>query len=256
MTRFTPAEFAEFFYLHESVPLHLGSSTDRHFVEGYSIHRNNVLASPVEALRQAFPAVQRLLGKEYFTALCQHYIALHPPRSAVYHEYGGSLSDFIATFPPLQNLPYLADVARLEWARLCAFHAGDGLPLRVDPGCIESLTGILSQPVCWHPSVTLIYSEHPLFSLWQSQIDISAPPSRAEWYSDIVLVWRQGITLRTERVTQHTASLMEGLKAGVRLSDQLENGEVQADTLIESFALLLEWQILQAVSPATLPQHD
>ncbi len=256
MTRYTPAEFADFLYQHESVPLHLGNSTDRHFVEGFSIHRNNVHASPVEALRQAFPVVQRLLGGEYFTALCQHYIALHPPRSAVYHEYGATLADFIATFPPLQNMAYLTDIARLEWARLCAFHAGDGLPLRADPASIENLTEILSQPVCWHPSVTLIFSDHPLFSLWQSQTDMSAPPSRAEWYSDIVLVWRQGMRLRTERITPHTARLMETLKVGVSLSACIEYGEEQANVLLQTFALLLQWQTLQTVSPAALPQRQ
>lgn len=56
-------------------------------------------------------------------ALCRHFTARHPPRSAVLHEYDGDVADFIASFPCLAQMNYLADIARLEWARLCAFHA-------------------------------------------------------------------------------------------------------------------------------------
>jgi len=51
---------------------------------------------------------------------------LHPrasARAAALAEYGDGFADFLAGFAPAQSLPYLADVARLEWAINAAYHA-------------------------------------------------------------------------------------------------------------------------------------
>lgn len=97
----TLAAFAQGLLLPETVPLHLGEATDAGFAARFAIHRNNVRSARTEALRQGFPVLERLLGAEYFTALAGVFIQQHPPRSAVFHEYGAELADFIEAFPPL-----------------------------------------------------------------------------------------------------------------------------------------------------------
>lgn len=244
MTPFLTDDFAKALSKLDVVPLQHAAGRDGHFSRGFAVHRNNVQSAPIEALRQAFPVLQRLLGDEYFSALAQLYVGQNPPRSAVYLEYGADLADFIAAFPPLAKLGYLADIACLEWARLRAFHAADGLPLPVEALDAKGLERLMIEPLCWHPSVTLIESAHPLFRLWQSQIHTTATPSSAEWERESVLVWRQELALRTEPVTRPVADLLLAFKHGAYLNTLLAQPSLPVQDVMPCLARLLHEQVL------------
>ena len=47
-------------------------------------------------------------------------------------DYGGDFADFVEGFAPAASVPYLAAVARLERARVQAYHAADSQPLTAD----------------------------------------------------------------------------------------------------------------------------
>src|SRR5690606_15015602 len=83
----------------------------------FAVYRNNVVVGLVNALAARFPALQRIVGEEFFRAMAQLYVRAHPPRSRLLMEYGDGFADFIAAFEPAAELPYLADIARLEAAR-------------------------------------------------------------------------------------------------------------------------------------------
>lgn len=95
----------------------------------FSVYRNNVYASLMDVLAGRFPVVARLVGEEFFRAMARSYIAREPPRSAVLIRYGASFPAFIASFAPAESVPYLVDIASLEWAWHAAYHAEDAAPL-------------------------------------------------------------------------------------------------------------------------------
>ena len=95
----------------------------------FAVYRNNVYASLIDALAGRFPATVKLVGDEFFRAMAREYVEKTPPRSAVLLRYGGDFPDFIGAFPPAAAVPYLADVARLEWVWHEAYHAADAEPL-------------------------------------------------------------------------------------------------------------------------------
>ena len=99
----------------------------------FAVHRNTVAASLIEALQARFPVVQRLVGEDFFRAMARAFVALEPPSSPLLFLYGESFAAFIARFTPAAPLPYLADVARLEYARGLAYHAADREPLAASP---------------------------------------------------------------------------------------------------------------------------
>ena len=134
----------------------------------FSVYRNNVHVSLVEVLVSAFPAVERLVGEEFFRAMARAYVGRELPRTPVLIHYGDTFPDFIDTFGPAQSLPYLSDVARLEWAWLRAYHAADARPIdpqalaSVDPDRVDALVFSL------HPSLQVLRSEWPVLSIWQT----------------------------------------------------------------------------------------
>jgi hypothetical protein len=133
-----------------------------------AVYRHHVLTSLATALEATFPVVCRLVDRRFFGWLADHYVRVHPPAGPCLDEYGESFADFVARFPACARLPWLADVARLEWAINTARHAADAAPLtpahlgRIAPAELESLVLRLD------PSVTLLRSPWPIDAIWRA----------------------------------------------------------------------------------------
>ncbi|MCG8381316.1 MAG: DNA-binding domain-containing protein [Gammaproteobacteria bacterium] len=80
------------------------------------IYRNNFYISLSEVLSGVFPVTHALVGETFFAQLCKAFIRQHPPAEGSVTHYGADLPGFIARLSQAESTPYLADVARLEWA--------------------------------------------------------------------------------------------------------------------------------------------
>ncbi len=153
------------------VPAFLARPTETVPERRLNVYRNNVTVSLIEALGASFPAVRKLVGEDFFKALARAYIAQEPPRTPLLIHYGRTFGDFVEGFSPAASVPYLADVTRLEWLRLCATHARDAAPLG-----IESLAGLAEDQVAratlgLHPSLQVFRSRWPAISIWSDTVN-------------------------------------------------------------------------------------
>ena len=136
-----------------------------------AIYRNNVFSNLRSALRDSYPVILRLLGETFFNHTADEYVRSHPSASGDLHDFGGDFDAFLASFEPCAELPYLPDVARLEWAWDQAFHAADCTPLALE----HALPRMASVPpehyaslhFSLHPSCTLLASDYPILRIWQ-----------------------------------------------------------------------------------------
>jgi hypothetical protein len=97
-------------------------------------------------------------------------VEAHPSRSGDLNEYGATFGDFLAGYPPVSELAYLPDVARLEWAiddanRAADSHADPELVLRTLAECPGARLPSLQLQM--DPSCRLIASHYPLLRIWQ-----------------------------------------------------------------------------------------
>jgi hypothetical protein len=131
------------------------------------IYRNTFVAGVTNALRLSFPAVHRLVGTDFFEGATYLFMTRHPPHEAWLDAYGSEFPAFLRDFPPAASLPYLADVARLEWAVSCALHAPDTAPL--DLARLQALQPEDQARVCFatHPSVSLLRMDYPADAIWR-----------------------------------------------------------------------------------------
>ncbi len=135
------------------------------------VYRNTCLSVLTAALRLSYPAVCRLVGSEFFEGAARIFIKRHLPRSAYLNDYGDEFADFLAGFDAAASLPYLPDVARLEWAVNRALHAPDAAPLdarRLAELGEEDRARLRFVP---HPSIGLLRSEHPVDTVWQAVLE-------------------------------------------------------------------------------------
>lgn len=186
-----------------------------------AVHRNNVLSSLVDALAQTFPVVQQLVGEEFFRAMAAVFVRQSPPGSPVLAHYGRHLPEFIEQFEPARPVPYLADMARLEMARVSAYHAADAPALTPEmrQQALASGERIGELRLLGHPSLAVIASRYAVVSLWgahQGQGDIATvDPHRAE----AALVLRRQLEVLVLRVppgaAEFVAALLRGHNLGV-----------------------------------------
>jgi hypothetical protein len=131
-----------------------------------AVYRHHVLTSLTAVLEAAFPVVCRLVDRRFFGWLADRFIRARPPSGPCLAEYGADFPDFVGAFPACAHLPWLADVARLEWAMTRAMHAPDAV--RFDPAALGRLApAALGRLVLrLDPSCTLLASRWPVDAIW------------------------------------------------------------------------------------------
>src|SRR5215472_8307112 len=132
------------------------------------IYRNTFLVSLTRTLRICFPVVRRIVGAAFFDGAAQRFVIRNPPRAVRLDRYGGDFPAFLRHFPAASSLPYLADVATLEWTINGALHAADAQPL--DLQRLASLGADEQGRLRFvaHPSVRLLRLDHPADLIWRA----------------------------------------------------------------------------------------
>jgi len=81
------------------------------------IYRGSVHGILTQSLGETFPVCKHLLGEEFFDKMCDRFIDQFPPSSPFFSHYGDHLSVFLKDFEPVKTIPFIKDVALLEWTR-------------------------------------------------------------------------------------------------------------------------------------------
>ncbi len=132
------------------------------------VHRHHVGQSLASALASTFPTVQALVGQAFFQGMARAFIVRELPGQPVLAEYGEGFPDHVAAYGPAASLPYLADVARLDWALNLAFQApSSGRLTREDLSAIEP-ERLLGLKLSLAVGSTLIESPHPIDRIWRA----------------------------------------------------------------------------------------
>jgi len=214
--------------LPEGVTSHSAGQPARRF----NVYRNNFYASLINVLAGRYPVVQRLVGEEFFRAMAKVYVEQEPPRSAMILAYGGGFPDFLAGFPPVSDVPYLPDIARLEWARHTAYHAADATPLTA-----EDFAGVPGEQVAaltltLHPSLTVVPSPYPIVSIWETNtFDEEVRPVSPE--AQDAMIARPEMTVEVRTLPPGAAAFIMALESG----DMLGEAAGQATAADEGFDL-------------------
>lgn len=185
----------------------------------FAVYRNNVMVSLIDALADTYPVLQALLGEEFFRAMARVFAQAKPPRSPVMAYYGGDFAEFVATFAPAASVPYLADVARLEMARVLAYHAADVAP--VQRSAVEAVLAdpeqLLSLRLGLHPSLQVVASDYSVFSIWAAHQHDRCMAVLDPDLAQTVLVYRNQLEVDTREISPALAAFVRALQSGQTL---------------------------------------
>lgn len=135
----------------------------------FAVYRNNVHVGLVEALRKAFPVVERVVGTTFFAAMARAYVGWHKPASPVLLTYGERFPEFISDFAPAARLPYLSDLALLECNWLQSYHAADAPALAMSELANLDELSLAHASLVRHPAARTVNSRYAVGSIWHAQ---------------------------------------------------------------------------------------
>ena len=166
----------------------------------FAIYRGSVTGGLTKALAEIYAVCQKLVGKEFFDAIIGHFISHQRSYSPDLNDYGAQLSEFIGNFPAAASLPYLADVARLEWAWHRAFNGEDA-----PHGDLDSLSKLDQDQ---YPSIifhlakncALLESVYPIHRIWETNQDDFKGDKQVNLDEGGVrlIIWRHGLTMHMD----------------------------------------------------------
>jgi hypothetical protein len=203
------------------VPTSLKGAAIRRADRRFAVYRNNVAASLIDALGARFPVVKRLVGDEFFHAMAHAFVLREPPFSPLLIHYGETFPAFIEAFDAAKPLPYLADVARLEYALGRAYHAADVEPLSRTAFAALPARHVGAARVTLHPSVSIVASPFPVLSIWEVNQN-HAVRGVPNWGPEAALVARPFLEVETRRLGAGTDVFLLALQKGSTIAGAAE----------------------------------
>ncbi len=132
----------------------------------FALYRGNLSANWEKALSNAYPVLRQLVGAEFFGGLTRAYGMGHPSDDADLNRFGARFADFLDNFPHVAQLPYLPDMARLEWEMHRAHYAGDATGLGAADFTAFTPEQFEQLRLTLHPACCLIESYWAVVPLW------------------------------------------------------------------------------------------
>lgn len=166
-----------------------------------------------DALASTLPRLQQLLGKDEFARVAGEYIDLCPSSYPSIRWFGDRLPALLDR--SYRNQPWIAELARWEWAVASSFDAADAEPIGV-----EALGAI--PPEHWpalqfefHPTVQLLRMKTNAPTLFKALSDDAPAPAGVKldepqsW-----LIWRESLTTQYRSLGADEAAALDHVRTG------------------------------------------
>jgi hypothetical protein len=183
---------------------------------GIKAYRANGHAVAESALRAAYPVVRAMLSDDSFADLARALWHAHPPVQGDVARWGGALAAYMESSAQLADTPYVADVARCEWALHCsaiqAYVPLDIASLELlttqDPADLALLLapGLATVSSAW-PVVSLLQAHREGSPTLQSVADLLRQQVR-----EAAVVWRQGLRPNVRLALPGEVALLDALQ--------------------------------------------
>jgi len=204
---------------------------DAGVLDRLALYRGNVSAAWEKALANAYPVVRALVGDEFFGGLARAYSRAHPSVSGDLNRFGARFGAFVDEFEHTRSLPYLGDVAALEWSVHVAHYAADPVALTRERIGALPPDELLMARFALHPACAWLRSRFPIASIWlahQPQATAGLPDSldRSELAMVVRPRWRVEVLLSSAGELAALAQLRNGadVEAAITAGLQAEPG--------------------------------
>lgn len=187
---------------------------------GFAVYRNTVVKGCIDALQANYPAVVRLVGEEWFRAAAAIFVRDSLPRHPTLLDYGAGLAEYLQLFAPAAQLPYLADVARLDrlWSEA---HVAADAPL-LDPATLAALapSSMRYARLVPHPAARWRwFGEAPIRSIWSRSRAGDRAIGEPDWRGEGALLTRPFGDVRQWSLDRAGIAFLDSCAGGASIHD-------------------------------------
>lgn len=148
---------------------------------GFAVYRNTSLSAAIDALAANYPRIKMLLGTEAFGALATGYARTYWSHTPMLASYGATFPDYLIGHPIGEDLPYIADVARVDRMWTEVFFAADAAPLSAEAFAAIDLSTDPSLVLTLHPASRHAWFDSPAAAIWLAHSEEVAEPVEIAW---------------------------------------------------------------------------
>ncbi|HET7817072.1 MAG TPA: DNA-binding domain-containing protein [Sphingomicrobium sp.] len=183
-----------------------------------AVYSNTVVHGAVEALGANYPVVAQIVGEEMFESVAVEFATRFPPKSPVLALFGEGLADWIDEQPWADELPYLADVARVERLHVESLFAADAQPLSLEEAREQcEHTG---SRLHLHPALRFGWLQTPAMTIWLAHRQPIGGDIAPEWKAEGALFARPTpFVMHTPRIGRAAHRLLCGIRIGEATAD-------------------------------------
>ena len=204
--------------------------------QGIAAYRRGVMANLANAVCSTYPVIESIVGKDFLYEAALGYAAKTPSQSGDLNAFGADFDRFLAIYAP--TLPYLPDIARLEWLIQTVYSAEDAPPqdfslLTATP--TEAWGGLCLRLDAAH---AILRSQWPVVQIWEiNQVGYTGDFAVDFTRSETALVHRrfQGVVV---------TALGNGEEAFLQ---RLAAGETLAESMVAANAENAQFDLAQAL---------
>lgn len=207
----------------------------------WHVYATGLVARAEEALANDFPAVAKVLGEGPLRSLTARYLRSCAPRSHDLGRLGDRLARFLESDQLTEALPFLPDLARLEWAVAEAFVAADTPALEWGDLTLLGPEGSADVALRLREGSAVVRSAWPIREIWACRhlapADIDVPVSPRP---SAVLVTRRGLDVLCRAMDEAALGLLGAAAAGLTLASVLDTDAQDPTALVTAFRQLVE----------------
>ncbi len=202
------------------------------------VYRNNADWQFRNSLSLSFPVVRRRVGDDYFRQLAFHYRARFPSRSGDLHWVGRDFPHFLATHLAGSDYAWLADLARLEWAREQSSVAEVSAAVGAETLASYPSDDLGALVFDLQPSLFLGASEFPVVSVWLANQVENAPPVGQSDGEERYMVLGRDKSVEIFRLSKPLFSFVAALQGGAAMSAAMSVAELDEPGLLSALQFL------------------
>jgi hypothetical protein len=161
-----------------------------------------------------FPAVEKIVGG----VLRRDGAGVYPKAAAALAALAAYGDEFAEPWRSnRRELPYLADVARIEAARTRTYHAADAAPLGASELAQLDAKTLSGLRVDLHPSLEIVRSAHPVVTIWAMNSGAQKLEPIEAWLAEDALIVRPYLDVEVRLLPPGGAAFLRALAEGQSL---------------------------------------
>jgi hypothetical protein len=192
-------------------------------------YRTNVFGNYLDALRATYLGVERTVGRAHFSALAERFIRDYPSTHGDLNRYGGEFARFLKGEPVTIDLPWLPDLAQLEWLVDESFYAADHPPLSIERLALVPADHCEKLVFRLHPACRLLRTHYPILHVWEAgRAGYTGVPDVPLNGCDVALLLRrESFEVMIESVDTATFGMLTALRSGASFLQAYERATAE-----------------------------